>query len=165
MGQTLTYNSYGSSGPIAGAVWDFGDGSPAVYDAQEVTHIYNAPGTYRLSLTVQGEQIGTGSDTAAMYVVVDLGPEPEHVKAAVNGPGSGQVGESLTFDSYGSSGPIASSVWDFGDGSAPVYDASQVTHIYNAPGTYRVSLTVQGEHLGSGDTAFIDVQIFEKQPR
>ena len=130
-----------------------------------MTHIYSAPGTYRVSLTVQGEHVGSGSDTAVMTVVIQDVPV-EQVIAVINGPDTGAIGQPLLFDSYGSSGPIASAVWDFGDGSSLVYDQDQVSHVFYALGTYRVTLSVQGEHIGSGDDiAFIDVQILEKQPR
>jgi len=42
-----------SSGAISGWSWSFGDGAASTL--QNPTHVYTTPGTYPVSLTVQGE--------------------------------------------------------------------------------------------------------------
>ncbi len=82
--------------------------------------------------------------------------------AQINGPYNGSVNSVLTFSSDGSSdaeGPIASYLWQFGDGAT-----SQLTnpsHTYSAAGSYTVSLTVtdaEGLSHSTSSTATITSQ-------
>ncbi|MGQ9700503.1 MAG: PKD domain-containing protein, partial [Candidatus Bipolaricaulaceae bacterium] len=61
-------------------------------------------------------------------------------------PTSGHVPLSVTFSAAGSTGPITAFTLDFGDGSSP-YSGTDITvnisHTYNAHGTYKAVLTVQ----------------------
>jgi formylglycine-generating enzyme required for sulfatase activity len=64
-------------------------------------------------------------------------------KGVISGPMSGLVGETLSFSGAGSSdedGYIVSYAWDFGDGTTG--SGVNVTHVYTAAGSYRVTLTV-----------------------
>jgi PKD repeat protein len=91
--------------------------------------------------------------------MVTIDPAAETVRAVINGPNAGRVNEPLTFDSFGSTGPIAAISWNFGDGTVAGDEAS-VTHSFFAPGTYQVTLRVQGENPGSGsDSASLVVSI------
>lgn len=62
--------------------------------------------------------------------------------AVIKGPTSGLVGETLTFSGADSKddGRIVSYAWDFGDGTTG--SGEEVTHSYNAAGSYKVTLTV-----------------------
>jgi chitodextrinase len=62
--------------------------------------------------------------------------------ASFRAPAAAYVGEPVTFDSTSrpAQGRIAQVLWDFGDG-APQAKAG-VTHVYGAPGVYRVTLVV-----------------------
>ena len=156
VGEPLTFNSFGSSGPIAMVSWRFGDGTGAG-DQIAVTHRYGAPGVYEVVLLVQGESIDSGNDSTSMMVRID--PAPEQVRAVITGPDFGRVGENLTFHAFNSTGPIANISWNFGDGSV-AGDERSVTHSFFAPGTYQVTLRVQGENPGSGsDSAILVVRI------
>lgn len=65
--------------------------------------------------------------------------------ADAGGPYSGPVGAPIEFDGSGSHDPAGEPItleWDFGDGITGV--GTVVSHIYTAPGTYLVTLSVTG---------------------
>ncbi|OHU86567.1 peptidase M9 [Pseudoalteromonas amylolytica] len=83
--------------------------------------------------------------------------------AEVNGPYSGVAGEPVSFSSNGSSdaqGPIASYLWDFGDGNQS--QQANPTHTYNAAGDYTVTLTVTDSE-GLSNSASTSAQIEQGQ--
>jgi PKD repeat protein len=150
VGEVLTFNSDGSSGPISVVSWDFGDGTSDT-GKTSVSHTYQTPGVYTVKVTAQG---ASGASTASLTLSID--PAQEDLRAVINGPTTGQVGQSLNFNAFNSSGPIISVMWDFGDGTG-AGNNSQVSHIYNAAGTYRVTLTVLSQN--STTTATLNVVI------
>ena len=66
------------------------------------------------------------------------------------------VGKEITFDGSGSTGEIKEYVWNFGDGTTG--KGKIVTHSYNFPGEYYVSLKVSNDKTESTD--LIKVTIF-----
>lgn len=60
-----------SSGNVTSWAWDFGDGGGA--SVSDPSHVYANPGTYTVSLTVQG---AGGSDTSTAQDLVDAQPPP-----------------------------------------------------------------------------------------
>jgi heat shock protein HslJ len=86
-------------------------------------------------------------------------------QAMIQGPGSGYVGEPITFDASSStsgSSPIASYSWNFGDGSTSGPASSpQASTIYNQTGTYQVSVIVTSED-GQSSSATMGVTISAK---
>jgi len=90
---------------------------------------------------VPGE--GGLSDSATQNVQVEPGSENRPPKAVISGPTSGLVGETLSFSGANSTdedGRIVSYAWDFGDGATG--SGVSATHVYNAAGSYKVTLTV-----------------------
>lgn len=82
--------------------------------------------------------------------------------AALSGPASGDVNQTLTFDASGSSddGTIGGYEWDF-DGDGTVDDITTdptVTHSYQTGGNFTASVT-PFDTYGNGDTATMAVQI------
>jgi heat shock protein HslJ len=73
-------------------------------------------------------------------------PEPEPPQANASGPGTGFVGEPVTFDASGSrpgSSPIVSYNWTFGNGQvSPASPDPGVSIIYNNTGDYEVTVFV-----------------------
>jgi heat shock protein HslJ len=73
-------------------------------------------------------------------------PQPEPPQANVSGPGTGFIGEPVTFDASASrpgSSPIVSYNWTFGNGQAsPVSPDPSVSTIYNSAGDYEVTVFV-----------------------
>ncbi len=88
--------------------------------------------------------------------------QPPSVNA--NGPYTGTVGESISFDSNGSSDPdgsIAAYAWTFGDGVSSNED--NPSHTYNVPGTYQVVLTLT-DNDGATGTDTTTATITDDQP-
>jgi PKD repeat protein len=141
VGESLSFDANGSSdsdGSIVSYAWDFGDG--ATGSGVTPSHAYNQAGDYTVRLTVTDNAGLTGEATHAIRVDP---PPNQPPTAAISGPASGLVGDTLNFnggDSNDSDGNIVSYAWDFGDGAT----SSGVTpsHAYNQAGDYTVRLTV-----------------------
>jgi PKD repeat protein len=82
-------------------------------------------------------------------------------QAAIAGPATGAVTETLHFDGSGSfdpDGTIVDYAWDFGDGNNASGD--KVNHVYNAAGNYTIRLTVTDNNGAEANTTLI-IQITE----
>jgi PKD repeat protein len=155
--QAVEFDGSGSSDPDGSIVsygWDFGDGTSGT--GEKTTHAYASKGNYNVILTVTDDN--NAVDSAQTMVSVEMGNQPP--TADTSGPYKATVGESLAFDGTASSDPegnISSYAWKFGDGSTGT--GVSPSHIYNAAGTYNVSLTVTDEGgltATSMTTALID---------
>ncbi len=109
--------------------WDFGDGNTS--NLQNPTNIYLLGGNYNVQLII-GNGAGC-SDTIVTPIVVSTVPTPGFFADTVC------FGNVTTFtetvvDAVG----IATYDWDFGDGNTS--NAPNPTYIYQAPGTYNVTL-------------------------
>lgn len=120
--------------------WDFGDGESG--EGATPRHVYAAPGTYAVRLSVTDDS-GTPSATTEDGMQVRLNERP----VADAGPDQlGVPGQTLTFDGAGSFDPDGRLVeyrWDFGDGSGA--SGVRVTHVYDRPGRYDVGLEVRDD--------------------
>jgi PKD repeat protein len=167
-GETISFGASDSSDPDGSVIsyaWDFGDGNTD--SGEKVTHSYRTAGKYDVILTVTDN--GSLSNTASHTIVIEEVIPNRAPVAVINGPASALVGEPVIFDSGGSRDPdgtIVSYVWDFGDGGLSQLarsSESTLAHIYSAPGTYQVSLTVTDDG-GLSDTAAHTIVIEEPAP-
>ncbi|MGA1841632.1 MAG: PKD domain-containing protein [bacterium] len=153
----ITFDGSGSYDPDDDPLtytWNFGDSTPPETGVT-VTHIYETEGTYNVSLTIDDGR--SGIDTDSVDVVIS--PPNELPDALFTGNNFGNVGDEFTFDASASSDPdgeIISYEWDFDDGSTTT--GMIVTHVYNTPGHYTVSLTVTDDD-NAEDTATLEVNI------
>ena len=109
--------------------------------------IFQPEGTHYFHVRAE-DQAGVLSDTAHFQVNIGTPPPPVATFGATPTAGVAPLGVTLTDTSTGS---ITTRTWNFGDGSAPVVNpTAPVTHTYATPGTYTVSLTVEGS--GGTDT-------------
>ena len=118
--------------------WDFGDGTRG--GGATPVHIYAAPGTYQVLLTIEGDQVGDCDyiHTDQMVVVVVDSPV-----ARFASPAMAPVSTPVSFDAAESSATGSNIVawrWDFGDGTGG--EAERVAHTYASPGRYLVTLTI-----------------------
>ena len=109
--------------------WNFGDGNFSV--AYSPTHTYTQGGTF--IATLYGDN-GCSYDTVEVYITVQESPDVDFSFAPdpVCGNAPIQFTNLTPF--------VAATDWSFGDGDTS--DLSDPVHVYNAPGTYPVTLTV-----------------------
>ncbi len=116
--------------------WDFGDGSTSML--RNPSHIYAAPGSYTVSLTVT-TSVGTHTALRRDYIQVVEKPNANFTAFPVSG------GTPLTVSFADTSSPGSASItaweWNFGDRS-PIGTEQNPNHVYTAPGLYTVALTV-----------------------
>ncbi len=116
--------------------WEFGDGTFA--DIQNPVHTYNTAGSYTVYLRVND----TTSDKPysdirrTAYITVTKTPFAEFTAS----PTSGNTPLAVRFTDQSQGNPWRFS-WKFGDGA--VASAKNPTHIYQRPGVYTVTETVQ----------------------
>jgi len=125
----FTDTSYGA--PVAYS-WDFGDGSAVVND-QHPEHTYLAGGSYTITM-IAGNPVGC-ADTLVKTIDVFTVPQVNFTADTVC------LFNITNFDNLTTDGtPISSYQWDFGDGNTSYQQ--DPTYIYQAPGTFNVSLYV-----------------------
>lgn len=138
-GMTVTFDGSLSMGSITSWFWDFANGqtSNAANPAMPIT--YPSAGSYTASLTVSNSA-GSSTDTVAITVAV---PPLAIAFDTVPNPATGPEPLTVTFHDKTTGLPANPTfLWAFGDGQTST--AQNPTHVYNAAGTYDVSLTVSG---------------------
>lgn len=123
--------------------WDFGDGNTS--EAEEPRHQFENPGTYTVTFTIT-----TPNETAEVShdIAVDVPPEPDFSAL----PQRANAGAEIQFNDQSTDSadtPIASRLWNFGDGV--VSGDMNPSHTYLSAGTYTVSLTVEFDHDITGE--------------
>jgi PKD repeat protein len=168
VGQTVSFNGRSSSvaegSQLVAYDWDFGDGAKA--SGVDVSHVYNSPGTFAVTLTVVDDK-GLTDSTVHQIQIDDrpATPQPDQPPIPViDAPSQARVGDTITFDSSRSisANPIVRNVWEFGDG-ARVDNAVKAQHAYGQVGVYRVKLTVEDDQ-GLKSEAYHQIEIREVQP-
>lgn len=133
VGEVITFeNTTVGDAPIT-YVWDFGDTMTST--ATSPAHLYEAAGSYTVTLTATNEY---GSDVAEMLITVE-----EIVVPLVAGfsPSAStvEVGEIITFENTTVGEVPITYLWDFGDTMTST--ATSPSHLYEAAGSYTVTLT------------------------
>ena len=125
-----------STGTVTSYNWNLGNSTTSTLQNPSTT--YSTPGTYTVSLTVNGPG---GSNTLTKTAYITVYDKPAITITATSPlagctPHSVQFSSTVTANSPGT--PTYS--WDFGDGNTGT--GTNPGHTYTYPGTYPVSLTV-----------------------
>jgi PKD repeat protein len=140
-GSSLTYN------------WNFGDNSVAT--GARVTHLFKQAGRGFVTLMVTDSR-GAKSVAQVAVVIVETAQPAKATASATTAP----VGAQFTFDASQTQPPAdqpVSVAWDFGDGSPLVTTTTPtVSHAYQKPGRYTVTVGVYGQ-LGDGGVTTLSV--------
>jgi PKD repeat protein len=134
-----SFSSAGSVDPDGGALdysWDFGDGRMSTQP--NPVHTYDAPGDYRVELTVTDDE----NDDDADVVNLDVQTAPPVAAFDVTCDFL-----ECTFDASDSidpDGTIVDYEWDFGDDAGG--SGESAVHTYSDTGSYDVALTVTDNH-------------------
>ncbi|MHB8603925.1 MAG: PKD domain-containing protein [Thermoplasmatota archaeon] len=140
--------------------FDFGDGGNWS-SAPRATHTFTAPGPATLVLTVRDVQ---GEESDALQVPLTIADAPPVADFSI-GPGAVTEFVDATFSdtSLDPDGePIASHVWEFGDGTG-ADGAANVSHRYAARGDFSVRLTV-ADPEGATATVVKNVHVADTAP-
>ena len=149
--EQATWRPGGAADPAGESYkWSFGDGDTA--SSKEAGHAYKKPGWYSLALFADdGKGLANSKQESTKVVHVN---RPPHAEA-----GPDQMvcpGDTVAFDGSASrdlDGKIKLYRWDFGDGTA--LEGDKVEHVFDKPGTYKVTLTVTDDQ-GSTCSATTD---------
>jgi PKD repeat protein/KaiC/GvpD/RAD55 family RecA-like ATPase len=161
VGDSLGFNasaSYDPDGTITSYFWEFGDQTNST--GVTVSHQYSQPGNYTVKLTVS-DNGGSSNVTSLNVNIISWST----VASFTIFPSHPSPGDLVTFNSSGSydlNGTIETYRWNFGDGNTSETTAIIITHSYQAPGDFNVTLTVfsnQGHNASA--TQQISLQIHD----
>ncbi|RMH69715.1 MAG: PKD domain-containing protein [Gemmatimonadetes bacterium] len=133
-----------SDGQITGYFWDFGDGSPEV-SGKTATHTFAKAGHYTVTLRVTDNTTGA-CNTTIVTKTIKANTPPVAIAGDDRVTCVKTANCALTFDgsqSYDIDGDNLSYYWNFGDGHTG--KGVEVTHEYEKPGVYTVTLTVEDD--------------------
>lgn len=127
--------------------WDYGTGT-FVSGEQTVNKTFNTANTYKVRLKVVNSIYGT-SNIFEKDIIIEQAPV---VSSDFNVVGLQNPGEQLGFNRVSQDLPGGENTyyWNLGDGT--LESGSSITHSYEAPGTYTVTLTVTNSDFGSSST-------------
>lgn len=156
--EEVTFDASASSDPdgqIDVYEWDFdGDGTVDAH-GQTVAYTYEESGSYTVALTVVDDDGNEAFTTGTVSVGESTAPEPSF-SVSPDGP---SAGEEVTFDASASSdldGSIAMYEWDLTGDEAVDATGETVTHTFEEPGEYTVTLVLTDD---GGATASVSKQI------
>jgi PKD repeat protein len=128
----------GAGHTLVDHAWDFGAGG-AVQHGINVSTVYNAVGTYTVTLVVT-DNLGQTAQKSDTVAITAGGPTANFNVS----PTSPVPGDSVQFDGTPSTCPsctIVTYAWEWGDGGYGGY-GQRVSHAYTRPGSYQAQLTV-----------------------
>jgi len=169
VGVPVQFDASASSDPDGDELtfqWSFGDGTNA--DGVIISHAFSIAGLYDALLTVSDGSL-SATATVAVTVFNEVADEPPDTTsstapvAIIDGPASGEVGQTLTFDgsrSYSDDTSIVWYVWSFGDGATA--SSSNTTHTFDAAGEFTVTLVVSDGSTTSSTSTLVTINAVDE---
>jgi PKD repeat protein len=160
-GNVVTFNdlSFSNVGYIETAEWDFGDGVTLTLNHPNITdveHTYNLPGVYQVKLTVYSSS-GCKSEKTSLITVNGVNIEEIIYTSACQG----HYTEFSYVYTVNAGNSVVGQSWNFGDPASGMSNYSTLAnpkHIYNTPGIYTVTLTVNTSK-GCSNTISYDIEV------
>ncbi len=138
-------------GVVNNYFWDFGDGTTG--GGAKPTKAYTRAGTYRVVLTVTGDQAGDCDNTDNDEVIVTVHEAPVAQFTSLE---AAPVRQAVSFDaatSTSSGAKITAYEWDFGDGKTG--SGKIASHAYERAGKFIAVLTIKTEAQTSCNSATV----------
>jgi PKD repeat protein len=135
VGEAVNFTN--TSTDAAKVMWDFGDGTQSASTQTGISHVYQRPGEYTVSMTATKKNGKKASDAPTKTITVT--GVSANFTASKSNPAAG---ETVTFTS--NSVGAEELDWDFGDGSTSEIHNAVQTHSYSTGGSYTVTLTAYG---------------------
>ncbi|PIZ71527.1 hypothetical protein COY07_04780 [Candidatus Peregrinibacteria bacterium CG_4_10_14_0_2_um_filter_43_11] len=136
-------------GTVTGYEWDFGDGS-GLQTGKSVTHVYNTSGLFNVTLVITEDSGKTDKEIVAVEVQSISSPPKAQIKTvpAIGSSDelSGVLPLKVVFDASKSTdkdNDIIDFEWDFNGDDAVDQQGAKVEHVFDAAGTFLVTLTVR----------------------
>lgn len=129
---------------ISGFEWIFGDEITGIIRKQGIAievHTFEKPGKYPVKLVVYTTTSDTYDATSTIVVLpprLDACFLPSRTSGRMDGKPFG-----VSFDRSCSTGIVGKLRWNFDDGSESDDDATRVVHVFEEPGVYNVTLTIE----------------------
>ena len=155
--QFYGHDSWDDDGEIVNFTWDFDDGTFAYID--DPVHLFDAFGTYEVTLTVKDDNDLTTTVTLTIYV------NAPPVAVAEAAPLVVALGEAVFFNgsgSYDPDGVIAFYYWNFDDGRTS--NQAEVSHIFADSGTFNVSFKVS-DNRNTITTIYLEITVLNEPPQ
>ena len=154
VGDIMQVTGSGNGTPPLQFAWDFGDGTRA--DGMQAAHVYTAPGSYRVTLTVRDANDNFASDSSQVAVSARLLPSPTSLVLLSDAV----AGEPVMFEASAleANASALTYMWTFSDGQSAT--GPQAAAIFPVAGVYLASVTVTND-LGSIAVAQIAFEVVE----
>lgn len=148
-GGSVTFTSTLAAADVNRFVWYFGDGTFATTLGNTVTHEYEEPGNYSVSLVTLNRANCRDSVVKANYISVKKVKANFGIPVNVVCAGTNVQFSDSSFVSAGST--IQRWEWYFGDGNTNILASYPFLHSYAASGNYQVRLKIT-DNYGCSDT-------------
>ncbi len=153
LGEPIVFNAVGSANTW---IWYLGNGEAPV-EGQQVTHTYDSAGTYEIMLVGIDTASCNFADTAMVTMLVS---PPVDIEPSFDiAPAATCQGFTVELTNTSNVGIIVT--WEFGDGATG--SGNSVTHFYQLPGEYEVTLNVIDPICG--DTAMLMIPMVLDPPQ
>lgn len=137
--------------------WDFGD--TATSTVANPQHAFVNKQTYTVKLTVTDAQ----SASVTVEHAISVGNTAPTIATLTAAPTAPTTGDSVTFTAGGYADADGDAVdhyrWDFDDGGTNDDGPATVTHVFNAPGTYTVSVIAVDARGGESAAKTLEVVV------